>query len=211
MNTTRSIRLGGALMGLCLTVLLTLPVAAQRPIAAGVRAGVSLSSLYGDDVDNANMRAHFNGGVFATYRFGELFAVQPEVLFSEKGGNVSGAMLAASGDATYTFGYLEIPLLAKVYVPTAAALRPSVFAGPALDVKLYGDVDNENLKGQLKNTDFGIVGGVGLDYRLGGFHVRQRSLSLDARYTYGLTDVLDVPGSPNVRNSALTFSLGFGF
>lgn len=80
-------------VGLCVTLLAVLPGAAQQTISAGLRGGVNLAMLQGDDVEEASMRTQFNGGLFMTYRVNDLFAIQPEILFSENDGAANGAVV----------------------------------------------------------------------------------------------------------------------
>ena len=40
------------------------------------------------------------------------------------------------GERAYTFGYLELPILARIDVPVQSAARPYLVAGPALSMKL---------------------------------------------------------------------------
>ncbi|MGH7555624.1 MAG: porin family protein [Longimicrobiales bacterium] len=51
----------------------------------GVKGGMSTAKLFGDAIDDADWRNGFVGGGFASYRFGNTFAIQPEVLFAQKG------------------------------------------------------------------------------------------------------------------------------
>ncbi|MEP0548162.1 MAG: porin family protein [Rhodothermales bacterium] len=181
--------------------------AAYSSLSAGVRAGLNLATLYGDDVDEAGNRTGFSGGLFLTYNLTPVFAIQPEILFSAKGAEIDadGSSPMGVGEREYTFGYLELPMLARVNVPVQSPARPYLVAGPSLGIKLYGELDEEDLDETLKGSDLGMVVGGGLDFNLGA-----RKLVLDARYTFGLNDVFDVSGDPEAKNGALTLSIGVG-
>jgi hypothetical protein len=213
-------RIATSLVALALVALAAAPVQAQRyggpplaqraaysSISAGLRAGLNVATLYGDDVSEAGARTGFSGGLFLTYSLTPIVAIQPEILFSAKGAEIDrdGFSPMGVGEREYTFGYLELPMLARVNVPLRSAARPYLIAGPALAIKLYGDLDEEDLGESLKGSDLGVVVGGGLDVGLGA-----RRVVLDARYTFGLNDVFDVVGDPEAKNGALTISVGVG-
>lgn len=137
-------------------------------------------------------------------------SIQPELLFTTKGADLDGEDRGVPGSGTgnvsYEFGYLEIPLLLKLRTPTGGAVRPNVFAGPTLGIKLYGELDDDDLDDELKSTDWGITAGAGLDFASYG----RRTITLDGRYTWGLVDVFDVTGDPEARNAGFIVTLGIG-
>jgi hypothetical protein len=100
----------------------------------GVKGGLNVTKLTGDLMNDAKWRMVGVGGAFLCYKISDVFAIQPEMLFAMKGTKWEAA--TEEGNATYTWklNYLEIPLLAKVYVPTQSKLKPHVYAGPALDL-----------------------------------------------------------------------------
>lgn len=185
------------------------PLMAQPSMKAGLRAGAMTSSFYGEDAGDVSYRSHIGGGLFVTYQFNEYLGVQPEVLFSAKGARVGGPAMGAAADVTYHISYLEVPVLARVFLPTSGAVQPSFLVGPALDIKLYGEADDRNLEGQVEGLDYSVVAGVNLSYAIGGYHLRQRELTLDVRYILGFNNVFDMAGNPDVRNQAFAFTLGF--
>ncbi|MBA4058683.1 MAG: PorT family protein, partial [Marivirga sp.] len=52
---------------------------------AGVKGGLNVSNLYIDDIDDENARYGFNVGVYGQVFSTDVFAIQPELLFSTKG------------------------------------------------------------------------------------------------------------------------------
>jgi hypothetical protein len=52
---------------------------------AGIKGGLNVSNLYVDDVDDENARFGFNVGLYAQLFSSEVFAIQPELLYSTKG------------------------------------------------------------------------------------------------------------------------------
>lgn len=180
------------------------------PLTWGVKAGVNAADLYGDDVSSSDTRAGFNGGLFVNYRFSKMFGVQPEVLFTQKGGDLSNG-LAENGTTEYSLNYLEIPVLAKFYIPTNSMLEPNIYVGPKVGFNLSGEANDTDIDDDLKNADFGLAFGAGLDFNMGPKRNMLKTVGLDVRYTLGLTDTFDLPNEPDVKNSVFTAAVTLGF
>lgn len=184
----------------------------KESLTWGLKAGVNVSDLYGDDVGQTDVRGNFSGGILLNYRFNDYWALQPEVIFNIKGADVASGLAGENGPAEYEFGYLNIPVLAKFYIPTGSVLSPNLYAGPEVGFKLYGDSNNNDINDELKDAEFGIAFGAGLDFNLGSDPSDFiRTVGLDLRYSLGLTDVFDTPQEPEARNGTFTAALFLGF
>lgn len=193
-------------------LLLPAGIAAQSNSLIGVKAGINSSTIsFSDDDDLDPMSASgFVGGLFAQIGLGDMFAIQPEGLFSSKGFKADiddeGAQLRVN--------YIEIPVLLMARFGEAGGVRPNVFVGPVLsfeskcELEATGsvafksdcaDVPDEPI--ETKSTDFGATFGAGIVVPVGGF-----SLVADARYTLGLTDLTDDDDS--AKNRAWSFMGG---
>jgi len=73
---------------LVLLIFSTGVVSAQK-FKYGVKAGLNISSLRADYLDetNAKSKTGFHSGVFVEYTFSENFSIQPELLYSTQGGD----------------------------------------------------------------------------------------------------------------------------
>jgi hypothetical protein len=173
----------------------------------GLKAGLNLASLSGDDVFEEGAlgnRTGFSGGLFVGIPVTENFLIQPEVLYSQKGAHVE----AAGEEAAIKLDYVEVPVLFKGRFGSGGA-KPSVFAGPAVGFKVTGKTEFEGEEEDvedLKSTDFGIVFGAGLDLAAGS-----GSFILDVRYTLGLTTIDDTDNPDDVKNGVWSFSVGYAF
>ena len=187
----------------------------------GVKAGLNLADAYGDDVDDImsfagalgvdkQVRVGAVGGLFMSYAPISWFSIQPELLYSQKGVKLEwfGAEAVAKLD------YIEIPVLAKLNIPIGA-VKPNIFVGPAFafNIVARGTVDvggTTVVSGSLKDAgadieafDFGLVFGGGVDFEVGSVLV-----TLDGRYTLGLTEVVkDV----DIKNGVASIMAGIGF
>lgn len=199
---------------------LTGPLQAQSA-SLGVKGGVTIATFGGADAGGPGNEAGFVGGGFATIALGDMFAIQPEVLYANKGAKWDVPEISGTGHLK--FGYIEIPVLARVNGPASAggAFTPYAVAGPfvafqsrcrlsAEDQSTSVSVacDDPMFEGDLafKKTDVGVTFGLGTDVRVG-----RASLVLDARYDLGLTKIDDSPLEADVRNQAFMIMAGVHF
>jgi hypothetical protein len=111
-------------------------------------------------------------------------------------------------------------VLAKFWFPVSdPQVKPFVFAGPEVEFKVSctaegailavtgsEDCDKTNGEIKLKSTDFGVTGGVGVQFMAGSQAVR-----IDARYTHGLTDINDSADNRSIKNRAFAATIGLGW
>ncbi len=190
-------------------VLLSTGVFAQLSIHKGIHAGLNLATLTGDDVDelfeNKGSRSTTALGVFLGFQVGPIVTIQPEVLYMMKGAEFDSAAV----NITRKLDYIEIPILLKVNIPVQGNIvKPSVFAGPALGIKVNAEdeLEGEGISGtdereDIKNTDFGAVFGGSIGFAVGSI----AQFDLGVRYNLGLTSVDDSAAEGDVKNSVLSF------
>lgn len=154
--------------------------AAAQSFEIGVKGGMTLATVTGGtqeyDGVTEEHTAGFGvavGGAFA-FRFGDTFALQPEVLFVQKSHEVRLYSDDPSDpfplDVTVTEGlkYLEVPVLAR-FALGGGGLH--VLTGPSINFRL-GDADS------TERLEVGFVVG-------GGFY--GSLLTVEGRYEEGLT------------------------
>ena len=176
--------------------------ASSADLLVGVKGGMNLANLTGDDVFNNSTSLVGIGGAFARYRLSEMFSLAPEVLFSMK-----GADFEAEGIETeQQFQYLEIPVLVRAAWRRESKLGPSLFGGPSLGILLDNKITDGaeiDLDDGSRSADFGVIVGAGLDYSLGSGVVL-----FDVRYERGLTSWTD---NLDEKHSVASFMLGYGY
>ncbi len=113
--------------------------------------------------------------------------------------------------------YLEIPVLLKIMPGTQGSVKPYLFAGPAVSIKVSskvkaefeGESEEEPIEEEvLKGTDFGLVIGAGADFGLGAPGMGK--LTVDIRYSLGLSTISEFEGD-DVKNGAFSLMVGFSF
>ncbi|MFO7446171.1 MAG: porin family protein [Ignavibacteriaceae bacterium] len=179
----------------------------------GVKAGLNVSNFGGDDADDTDSKTGLVLGGYMIYRFSDMFALQPELLYSMKG--ATGEAFGA--DATVSLNYIEIPVLVKFLIPIAggSSVTPAVFAGPAIgfnvsansELEIANQTIEEDIKDNVQSLDLGLALGASIDFPVG-----MNTLGFDVRYTLGLTSWSDVSGvDADVTNTGFSLTAYFGF
>ena len=158
----------------------------QTEFAIGIKAGPNFANI---DTDASageiyETRTGWHAGAFLQIR-GEKVGFQPEVIFSQQGQKFQYSSTDPSLERN--FSYVNIPLVVKLY--TVAGLNLQV--GPQFgfltsaeqeDFSTTGGdaITEEDIKNDMKKTDFSLALGVGWDLPFG--------LTIDGRYNWGLSD-----------------------
>lgn len=222
---TRTRRAAMALV-LALSLVAALPVQAQearletsRPslspsaFSFGLRAGLAETDFYGDAVGSAERGAGFTVGTFLTYRLNPAWALQPEVLFTRRRGKVDHTgIFDRSRDANYTFGFVEVPLLVKAYLPEQQVPKPYLTFGPYAAVRITEKAEDMNhvlqnvdIDDELRTWDYGLTAGLGI-----GSYGARGTLSFDVRYNWGLANLFAGNVDRDFRTRGLMFSAELG-
>jgi len=187
------------------TMLAAAPLFAEG-MMFGIKGGINLANLTGDDVEDNSMKIGGVGGGFLCYRINEIFAIQPEILFSMKGADFEAPAGDTLGmDGSFSLNYIEIPLLLKVNLPTEGKMKPFLYAGPAFGLLMTAKVEDVDVKDDMKTMDIGILAGAGIGYQMEG-----GTLFFEARYEVGMTSVPD-DDDVDAKNTAISFMVGYGF
>ena len=180
------------LLGAALAVFAFTNVNAQE-VKFGVKAGVNLSSISGDETDDVDGLTSFHIGGVAEIVFSEKFSFQPELMYSAQGYSID--------DVDVKLDYISVPLMAKYYVAEGFSIE----AGPQIGILASAKAEDEDIKDFISGVDFGVGAGVG--YKM------DSGLNFAARYNLGLSNINDGEGSDDFKNqnSLLQLSVGFMF
>ncbi len=182
-------------MALAIFCATTVYVNAQD-INFGLKAGINLASLNGDDVEDLDMVTGVHLGAVAEFGLTEKFSIQPEVIYSTQG--------ASYDKETLKLDYINVPVLAKYY----AFEGFSIEAGPQLGFNINSeyeyDGETEDVE-EVKTIDLAAALGVGYKLPMGVF--------FQARYNLGLSDAFEeVEGIKiDAKNNVFQFSVGYMF
>jgi hypothetical protein len=211
-------------LGFALALVLGATQLRAQEITVGIKGGINIADL---EIDNSeggeetDSRTAFGFGAYAEFGIGDVFAIQPEVLYAPKGATDQEEDVKL----TFRVNYIEVPLLLKARIPVkSSAMRPSLYVGPVIAFETKCEVEGEG--GGITATadcdaisDFGAdadikTKSVDLGIALGG------SLAIpagpvilvgDVRYTLGLTNIDDTGIAEEVvKNRVWSFSVGVG-
>lgn len=141
----------------------------------GTTTGVTNKSLTG---------VHF--GLFAKLPITNSFAVQPELYFTTKGGELTYQNVVVDGTAKFNLNYIEVPVLAvfKIFPGFNFQVGPYASYLVSSKVKNVNEVSfnfEDNIQsGDFNKFDTGLMAGFGIDVK---------SVEIGVRYNFGLLKV----------------------
>ena len=159
------------------------------------KVGVSIANL--TEFKGTDPCVGVVAGVEGEYQASDIISVSAGVLYSMQGakGNIGN-----SNDATNRLDYINVPIMANVYVVKGLAVKLGVQPGFNVSNKIKKNnlnaVDN-SIKAQ--SVDVSIP--VGLSYEYSNFQ-------LDARYNWGVSKALKWS---DAKNSVFQITLGYKF
>jgi len=191
-------------------VLFAVAVLPQSGAASiGIKGGFALSNLRfsnaGDVGTLSNLQA-MTGGFSLGMNLG-LFCIQPEILYVRM-----GAKQVYDAVSTEThLDYVQVPLFLKVNIipgPVSPMIYGGGYGSYLLSAKGVGGGVSEDIKDQVKSTDYGLVFGGGVDFKLAVV-----KLTAEIRYNLGLANIAKNPDPADltVKNKSLMFLVGVTF
>lgn len=176
---------------------------ADRTFSWGVKGGLNIARVSGDDIPDQEARTSFHVGLVGELPLADIFSLQAEVLYSGQGFKYNYSGLLGDEDIEYQLDYINVPVLAKVYLFKGF----SVEAGPQFGFKINEEIDSnpdgddgDSDEDVAENFDFAVAGGITFQTEFGLF--------ASGRYNYGLTDIVK---DSDLRNSVFQISLGYKF
>ncbi len=190
----------------------------------GARAGFNVTTVSQDtDFGDAEepWRPGFNIGLASQFRMSEIFAIAPELIYTQQGYLVE---YATGGERNVRFDYLKLPVLFRLTF--GDILKGYINAGPSLgyflggkfreegrlnldpiDEKIVFGVEGDeewDLDANRLELGLGFGGGIMLDTEAGSFLI-------DLRYTRGFTDAANFEDGETeaYKNQAVMVSLTF--
>ena len=173
----------------------------------GIKGGVSISGLLSATADFRHFLGYemdwltmgnlwsFQIGVFRTFDISGHFKFQPEIYYSNRGGDASEAFTFEKIKFKVIINYLEFPLLLKYEIPLKGRFRFNLLVGPYAALKLsakkcseiWGRKEVADLE-NVKSFDYGVIFGGGIEVSMGS-----GQLILELRSSYGLKNIMTMP------------------
>ncbi|MBU8922906.1 MAG: PorT family protein [Bacteroidales bacterium] len=203
------------IIAMALVVFMTGAVSAEG-MMFGMKGGLNLANMTGDDVEDNKMKMAFGGGVWMNYAFTEAISLQPELMFMLKGMDYDITLGTETFEGIGKTTYLDLNILGKYSIPMEGNFSPNIFAGPYVGMLMSAeadipneamdDLETQDMKDETKSMDLGVVFGVGFDYML-----EEGCITFDVRYAMGLTTIDDSDSDDDMKNTGIMFMVGYGF
>ncbi len=198
------------LFGFFLLLVGVSPAQAQLDIKPGVRAGVNLANIRGDDAPSeAESQTGFHAGVILLIDPVGPLAFQPEVLYTQKGFETSDS----GGILSFTANYIQVNALAKLQIPVTGPVSPHISVGPAVGIKasesneFSGGGGNVSVDGDsFSDSEVSAVFDAGIDIAAGF-----GTVMVGLRYDLGLTNAVDDDSDPSVKTGTFGITAGLLF
>ena len=165
-----------------------------------IQPKVGLSIADYTDVDDSKTRAGVVAGAELEYHVSPMFGLSAGLLYSMQGCKYD------EDKATVTLknDYINIPVLANVYVAPGLALKAGLQPGFKVSSKAKAKVGGTSVSTDIdddtfKSFDLSVPVGISYEYM---------NICLDARYNIGVTKVMDGTDS---KNSVFQVTLGYKF
>jgi len=184
-------------------------------ISLGVKAGVniatvSLSDEFSPEGASEKSTVGFLFGGVAQFGLSDMFSIQPEVLYYQKGYVQEFEASAGGFDLTVTWNYLEVPVLLKANFGDSDKLNYYEGIGPsmgyALDATFDDGTNKEDIdfeQGELSRLDWSLALDAGVNVPAGS-----GSLMLNLRYMLGISNIKDSPDPGDAKHRGIEVSIG---
>ena len=162
------------------------------------KVGLNIANV--TDADDVDARIGLAAGAEFEYGVTDMIGVSAGLVYSMQGYKFS----EGNYDTTVKLDYLNVPILANVYVAPGLAVKLGVQPGFKLSSKVKIEGSGTSIEGEsdddgVKGFDLAIPVGVSYQYQ---------NIVLDARYNWGVTKVFDDGDS---KNSVYQITLGYKF
>lgn len=160
------------------------------------KVGLNIASL--TDCEGADPRYGVAAGVELEYQATDIFSISAGALYSMQGNKFS----ESGASVTNKTDYINIPILANVYVVKGLAVKAGIQPGFKVndEVKFassIGTITHDVAKAE--SFDFSIPVGLSYEYS---------NVVLDARYNFGCTKIVK---NTDPKNSVFQITLGYKF
>lgn len=186
---------------LLMAVVMLASVASYAQQAVGTftlqpKIGMNVASL--TKCDGCDPRIGLAAGVEAEYQATDIFSVSAGLIYSMQGNKAK----AEGVTQTTKLDYINIPILANVYVTKGLAVKLGV--QPAFNVR-----DKVKLSGGKASVEAEDVGAESFDFSIPvGLSYEFNNVVIDARYNFGVTNIAE---GGDAKNSVFQFTLGYKF
>jgi hypothetical protein len=183
-------------LALLLFVLVPFGAFSQRS-GIGLKAGLGAAQTRSGAM-NGRFTTGATAGIYAPLLAAPRFELQPELLLTALG---SGHLGSQGERYTVRTIYVQLPLLAKVYVSGTLNAQVGVLAGKLVHAAQFAGSGTRDVTADHRTDEVALLLGAGLDLPSG--------LDITLRYHNGMTPVLANDDLLFPRNQAVLISVGY--
>ena len=164
--------------------------ASAQTFNLGVKGGLNVYNLAGDDIEGTDAKVGFHLGLLGHIHVAKQFAIQPELVYSAQGAQSDG-----NDDVKLNLNYVNVPVLFQYMFDNGFRLEAGPQIGFNVSAKSKEGDTSVDIKDNIKGIDLSLAVGASYVHVPSGFGV-------DARYNHGLTSISE-------NSSADIFNRGF--
>ena len=162
------------------------------------KIGVNIANV--TETKDTDPRVGLAAGLEAEYQVSDIFSLSAGAIYSMQGAKRDWEEAGIKRTATTKLDYINVPILANVYVTKGLAVKLGVQPGFKVNAKYDTKTTvKTSSEPDVKSVDFSIP--VGISYEYANFQ-------LDARYNWGLTKIAK---HGDDKNSVFQITLGYKF
>lgn len=174
-------------------------IAISQSVHYGIKGGLNLSNLTYKANSSLDYKVGFHAGVLAHIHVSKHFALQPELTYSNQGGEQT----YNNTDIKTNLNYINIPVLGQYMFGKGFRLETGPQLGFLTGAKQKVNSTETNIKGNYKSTDFSWAFGIG--------YVGRSRVGFDARWLVGANDINKVSTRPATFNNNFQVGLFYQF
>lgn len=176
-------------------------VKAQDGVHFGLKGGLNASNINVSDNQGNHLdtKIGFNAGLLAHIHAGKSFAIQPEVYYSQEGAKSTVSNIKS----TFNLGYINVPVLAQYMFGNGFRVEAGPQLGFLINAKDKVGSVSTDVKDSYKTTSFSIPVGAG--------YLTSFGLGFDARYNFGISDIVKDNSGSAARSNVFQFGLFYQF
>ena len=186
---------------LLISALSTLTYFAQAQLHPdiGIKGGLNVSNLKIENTSSPDSKLGIHLGALCHLHFSENWAIQPEIMYSSQGAEqtISGV------DYKVKLHYVNIPVLFQYMTGSGFRIQTGPQLGILAGAKTKAGDTESDAKDVYDTFDF--------DWALGASYVTNSGFGIDARYNWGLANILDDKEDPFVKNRVLQVGVFYQF
>ena len=177
----------------------------------GVLVGLNMANVNFDVTDTSvSVKGDSRTGLVAGLSFNvpiqEMFSVEVDALFAQKGTKVSFTESGFTDSSKVKLNYVDIPVLGKINLNGSAPVGVHLLFGPSFNFKVSEkfDPEEDDIEDQFEKMETALLIG-------GGVHVS--NFRVDLRYGIGLSNIIKDSASDGFltgKNKVFSILVGFG-